>query len=474
MALSHDPAPSRSRLKRTPTWQILAAMLLLSYGYVWHNPGPNEQSRLNLAYAIVFHGTLRVDEYCDNTIDMALYKGHYYCDKAPGLSFAAAPVLWAIRPIYARVVATKAMRFLLTVYVPRLLALSLPCAAFAVVLFLFFRRAGASEPWAVVLALAYGLGTLALPYSALFYGHQLGAALGFSAFALLVVTRQRPDALWPCATAGLLAGCAVVVEYPMAAVGAILAGYVMWTRPRPAAVMAYAGAALTGVAVLMAYNYACFDNPFTLAYVHEKTERFRAHHREGVAGLSALRWRHFLDATVSPRRGVFFRSPFLLFAAAGWGRMVKSRQWRAEAVVSMLVLAVFLVFVSSLWEESYTHAPGHRHMIPALPFVAFALVFCPGAARPWVAGLAVVSIVQMTVINFVDPRAPETMGLSLPFFQLFAPRFLAGQLDYNWGAVMRLPGLLSTLPFWLGQAGLAAMLKVRVQRGNPEIGRRTL
>ncbi len=456
--------PRKAALRHTPVWQALGGLLLFCYGYVWHNPGPNEQSRLNLVYAIAFHGKLNVDEYRDNTIDMALHDGHYYSDKAPGLSFVAAPIMFALRPIYERVEATRRMRFLLTVYLPRFFAVSLPSAAFAVLLFAFMKRAGAGERFGVVLALSYGLGTLALPYSALFYGHQLGAALGCSAFMLLVVTKHSPRALWPCAAAGALAGCAVVAEYPMAAVASILGLYTVFTRRRVGPAAAYGLAALAPVSGLLAYHAACFGHPFAFGYQFEKIARFKEHHAQGLLGATSFRWRHVFDATLSPARGVFFLSPALLLAPWGWWRMLRGRAWRAEAVASIAILAVFLAFVSTLWEESYLYAPGHRHMIPVLPFAALALAFCPRGLRPLITLLGAWGVVQMVLINFVDPRAPETLHMSLPFFQFFAPRFFAGQLDYNWGVALGLRGLASSLPFWVGSAGLASVLAGALRR----------
>lgn len=456
-----DADPRRSILLRSPTWQTLGLMLLVSYGYVWHLPLANEQSRLNLVYAIVFHGTLRVDEYCDSTIDMAYYNGHHYCDKAPGLSFVAAPIMWALKPLYLRVVPTRPMRFFLTIYCPRFFALCLPCAVFGVLFYQFLCRTGASLRYRLMLVLGYALGTLALPYSSMFYGHQLGAALGFGAFMVLAAHRDKPAALWPCACAGLLAGYAVVVEYPMAAVAVILGFYVMFTRERVREWAAFAAAGLAAAACLLLYNYVCFDNPFALAYSFEKTEHFRSHHGEGFLGLTMPSLKHLYIATLSTHRGVFSLSPFLLLSPFGWWRMVRDRRWRVEAWVSLAVVVAILAYASTLWEESYACAPGHRHCIPMLPFAVLPLAFCPRRLRPWVVGLALVSIAEMTIINFVDPRSRETLTMSLPFLELFAPKFLSGQLDYNWGTPMGLGGLLSTVPFWITQAGLALLLFAR-------------
>src|SRR5207249_4759356 len=68
---------------------VVAVALLSSYAYFYHGGGWNENSRFDLTRAIVEHHTLRIDAYHQNTGDKAFFDGHYYSDKAPGLSLAA-------------------------------------------------------------------------------------------------------------------------------------------------------------------------------------------------------------------------------------------------------------------------------------------------------------------------------------------------------------------------------------------------
>src|SRR5262245_27794027 len=79
---------------------VLVLVLLVSWLYFlprWADWSQN--SRLNLTLAIVDKGTLRIDDYYQNTGDYAKFEGHYYTDKAPGPSLLAVPVYAAIRPI---------------------------------------------------------------------------------------------------------------------------------------------------------------------------------------------------------------------------------------------------------------------------------------------------------------------------------------------------------------------------------------
>src|SRR3989338_809626 len=61
--------------------------------------GPNESSHLDLTRAIIDEHRFEIDSYHNNTIDKRFYNGHFYSDKAPGLSFLAVPIYIVTRPI---------------------------------------------------------------------------------------------------------------------------------------------------------------------------------------------------------------------------------------------------------------------------------------------------------------------------------------------------------------------------------------
>jgi hypothetical protein len=77
---------------------VVAATLLVSYAYFFQSGGWNQNSRFDLTRAIVEQRMLRIDSYHKNTGDKAFFGGHFYSTKAPGLAFAAVPVVAAARP----------------------------------------------------------------------------------------------------------------------------------------------------------------------------------------------------------------------------------------------------------------------------------------------------------------------------------------------------------------------------------------
>jgi hypothetical protein len=73
----------------------LVIFLLSFSAFVWLTPVQYSDwqiySRLGLTLSIVECGQLNIDRFADHTGDRALFEGHYYTDKVPGLSFLAIP-----------------------------------------------------------------------------------------------------------------------------------------------------------------------------------------------------------------------------------------------------------------------------------------------------------------------------------------------------------------------------------------------
>ena len=71
---------------------IIFFILLFSYCYFTQPPSnSNSVTRISLVLAIIEDGSLKIDRFQGATSDKVFFKGHYYPDKAPGLSFSALP-----------------------------------------------------------------------------------------------------------------------------------------------------------------------------------------------------------------------------------------------------------------------------------------------------------------------------------------------------------------------------------------------
>ena len=86
--------PSNRRL-----YWILGLGLFVSYAYFYQAGGWNQNSRFALVRAITERHTLAIDTFHESTGDRAVWRGHYYSDKAPGASLTALISVEAVRVV---------------------------------------------------------------------------------------------------------------------------------------------------------------------------------------------------------------------------------------------------------------------------------------------------------------------------------------------------------------------------------------
>jgi hypothetical protein len=440
---------------------MLFLLCLLSYGYFYQGGGWNQNSRFDLTRAIVEQHSFAIDAYADNTGDVSAREGHLYCDKAPGQSLLAAP-------IYALLMhgesAPGAARLNDAAYVITLVTVALPSAVAVWVLFHLLLRWGTRGPWAVAVALGWGLASMAWPYATMLFGHQLVAALLLCAFALLVAEgRPTAGASWG---AGLLLGLACTVEY-QALLGAIAIG-ALALRGGPRSVLRVAGGALPALAVLAYYHWQAFGAPWTLAYAYS-TMPYR--HQGYFMGLGIPDPVVLKEITLGSYRGLFHSSPWLLFGLPG-ALLWLSRGRIAGTVAAAGVVLLYLWMNASLvdWQGGWSYGP--RFLVPALPFLA--LLVGGLGAQVWhsaiiarVLGLLfalalLVSFAATLVAVAVNPQTP--LGMQHPYADYLLPQWQAGNISLaNQGITMKWPTTSQAPASWnlgqrLGFSGRASLL----------------
>jgi hypothetical protein len=462
----------------------IAVLALTAYAYFFQGGGWNAAVRFDLVRAVVEQGTIRIDGYETNTGDLARRDGHYYCDKAPGLSFAAVPVYAAVLPLAGE--GRLRGRFVsMAAWLATIVTVAVPSAITAALVSAAARALGAGVGWSAAVALAYALGTLAFPYSTLFYGHQLAAALLFGAFALL--RRAREGAVSPrrLAWVGLLLGSAVAVEYPSLLGAGVLVAYAAASvRPWPRLLWIAAGAALP-LAALGAYHAAAFGSPLTLPYAFS-TDSPR--HRTVLFGLGLPSPRTAYALLFSRYRGLFLSAPWLLLALPGVVRLWRRPPLRREVLVITAIPLSYLALNAGLGDWHGGAAVGPRHLVPALPFLAlgtaglFAGRAPRRAERVAYAGLASLSAALMLAATAVHPEVPRWVGR--PFEQYLLPAFAEGRLALNtqpihtgtvharreaWnaGEWLGLAGHASLIPLALLLAAEGTWLAATLRRSRP-------
>lgn len=451
--------------------------LTLLFCYVYFPPrwaDWNQNSRFDLVLAIVDDGVVHIDRYVANTGDYAFYGGHYYSDKAPGMAFLGVPVYAAFRAIAppslvsnvrasAEVSTSLAptlraggtglepqkLWFFIGLTVTAFVTVAIPSAALGVLVFRMAASLGCGEGLSLAAALLFALGTIAFPYSNTFVGHQTSAFLLFAAFALLRAVARGRVGMWGVSLSGFLIGYAAITEYPTVLVGVVLSSYALLSVRNRGAVLArlIVGAAAP-LLLLAAYDYAAFGTPLPVGYAHSTL--WTDVHSTGFLSLTYPRADALWGITFGSHRGLFFLSPFLLFALPGYVTLWRGRVRRVETLVLLLAPALFFVFnaSSAMWQGGF--AVGPRYLIPSLPFLAMASAAGIGWAwrcrrlRPLVVATAVWSVFAVWAETIGGQSFPDYTPN--PLFDLSLPRLIGGDVARNLGHAIGLSGLTSVVP----------------------------
>jgi hypothetical protein len=392
-------------------------ILWASYAFFWHARDWNTASRLMLTYAIVDHGTIRIDGLDDQTGDKARYRNHYYSDKLPGFSVVATiPYLvakrvarWPDHPVDLPGFAHWPGDYVTTLFTSGLIS-----ALTGALLVGLARDLGCGPRRSILIGLAYGLATPAYAYATLAYGHQAAAACLLGAFTLLWRTPTR-RVEWSAGLAGFLAAYASVIEIQVGPVSAILGCYAIVQvvgRQRPvASLFAFGVGAILPTLLLLGYNWVAFDSPFRMGYFYHATQRFaNVHSAANPLGIGRPDWGRLGDLLIQPARGILWYAPIAALAVPGWVVLL-FRRYFAVAIVSVAVVAAVLLVNLSYPEWSGGWSTGPRLLVPMLPFVMLpvaGLLAIGGRAGSWIAAtLAVGGGLIILLFQGVGARVPD-------------------------------------------------------------------
>ena len=174
--MSEGAAPAPAAKSR---FLLLGAILFLASAYFYQDPEWNGNSRLDLTRAVVEQNTLTIDKYESlpqwETGDKALCNGHYYSDKAIGSSLFALPiyfVIFRLSDLFSIALDSSTVKHILTTIV-----LGGAFTATGLAMYMIAERLTRSAWKAVVPTLGLAFGTMLWPYSAVYYGHVIAAAL---------------------------------------------------------------------------------------------------------------------------------------------------------------------------------------------------------------------------------------------------------------------------------------------------------
>jgi hypothetical protein len=332
-----------------------------------------------MAQSIVERGKVDIDPYWKLTIDRAFANGHWYSDKAPGVSLLAVPVVAVVhavdggsQPIWLR---TWAL-WLIRIWSGGLALLGLT--------FLVGRAAEGLVPGTgAVTAATLAVGTMAGSLGATVFGHLPDALALFAALVVGSRAARPRDWVW----VGLLAGVGVLLEYPAALAALVLLAYAALRGRRRAAAWVVAGA-IPPALVLGAYDWLAFGAPWRLSYRYTSNV-FTGEQQQNLFGVG-LPTGHGIWTLLLDGHGLLLVSPVLL--AAGAGLAAFWRRSRLEADVAIVVAVLFAVYTAGYFLPNGGLSPGPRFAAAALPFLLLGLPYALERQRLVTLGLVACSI----------------------------------------------------------------------------------
>ena len=249
-----EAAPERPPLVSGRSRRLLSTASLLVLALAWaslmQQPGPNQNAHLATVTALS-RGESNIDRYRNWTRDTSYVDGHYYAAKAPGLDLLTLPwylvldrtgLLVEGSPPSVPWPQAESHMPLAAPWQVGLFGATLP--AFVLLLLVRFVVERFTPGYGTAAAIVVGAGSIVGLLASMYFSHALSACLGFAAFAVLVRERGSPADTRLVAAAGLLAGLAVTVEFPVGIVGAALFVYALLRTPRSTRAFAYVAGAI--------------------------------------------------------------------------------------------------------------------------------------------------------------------------------------------------------------------------------------
>jgi hypothetical protein len=385
--------------------RLVVALIALAALAVVNSPA-GAVTRVALADALL-EGRVTIDEYAEQTIDRARYNGHYYSDKAPGISAVAAIPVGVLDVADPGLVEPRSKRLWHPEGSFSLWAIRVLVGGFFFVLgvVLVGRVAEAVAPRAgPVGAVAYGLGTLAHPLAPTLFGHVPAGTLGLA--GLLLAGR---DTRLRLLAAGGCAGAAVLVEYQAALIAVALLIYALW-RHGPLASVVVAAGGLPAVVLLGLYNTAAVGSPFRLSYEYVDNV-YAERQSQGFFGIG-LPDPDALRMILVGERGLLLLTPILALAAGGlW--LLAGQGFRREAAMAAGVMVAFFVVNAGYFLPYGGVSPGPRIFATCIPLLALGIgpAFARWPRTTWAA--SAFSVLAMTSASLCWSFSTET-GLLIP------------------------------------------------------------
>ena len=408
-------------------------------------------------------------------VDLSVRDGLPYLQKAPGLSWLAVPPYLALSAVSGG----DKLPFHYSAMVLSLLCVLLPLLIVSFALGRWLMREMGERPGLVALAALLLASPMAV-YSGMFQDYPLAIALLVGAWLLV----QR-ESLWGWATAGVLAGLAVTVNYAFLVYGLGVFSVELVRRllekrsPARFAVAALLGAAAP-LGALAAYDATLFGSPLTTAYAYMVNANQRLAHETTRFSFETL-----AKAFVGAKHGMFLHAPWTAAGLLGLLLMLRDPRHRPTAVTGLVSVCLVLGFFGA-WETSnMDDMPFARHALPVYPWLAIGLAYAIRATLGWehrlrsalvgaLTASVLVGLVYEVATMWTLPYHP--WSVTSPLWQLDLPLLINGAhtppVLFNLFSPEAIPGLDHLGGYWgYLAAAVALALAALVVAARPRLRR---
>jgi len=365
------------------------------YSFFVYWVGWNEQSRFILTRAIVDEGRFEVDNYANQTSDRDFYKGHYYSDKEPGMSFLAIPIYTTWKFVYYNffpknfIAKYSGTNDYITTYVGKgvpitdlinpgffilnsmilitIFTSSLFSALTVVLIYKISKYFTNKERHRMLLVYVSGLGTLIFPYSLVFLEYATATFFSFFAFYLLFkVKEEKINDKKYIIFSGLSSSFALFFTKTTIIIWIACLFYIIYFKKMK--IIYFILGSFLGFLPFFLYTYTVFGAVFINP---------RLYLDQTIWGINSMsedpRPFTILRLMFYPHKGLFFYYPILLLSFIGLYWMHK--KFKIESILVIFVFIIFLAMNSGLLNFGGGACFGSKYLTPTIPFLVLPLAY---------------------------------------------------------------------------------------------------
>lgn len=410
----------------------------------------------------------------------------YYPGKTPGMALMLGPLYGAYRWVFGR----KPPTLFEVTYFSRLFGVIIPMLLFAMLFYAVLLHLCASRYVILTGYAVFFLGNVLYPYALVVSSHTFASGLLFALFVALWRPARRP---WQRAIysfgAGFGLGLAFGSEYTAVLSGVIIGILGLFIVPPhrlqipaegiPSGWRAYwhsiairwhlgfvlLGSLLPALAVLW-YHQRAFGHPFAMPYYHLLNPTFQHLNQQGFFGYRLPQFDHLFQTFFSSHYGLFFWTPFLLFALPAFIVLLRRAKLRKFGFILLLLCGLWCLYTMVQHSPRGGWTVGPRYIANIVPFLLLAAIwYVDRLYRRFgnkiailIALTAVWSIVWNAPVSAYFPHLPEHSKFAL--VEIFATMWRGGLSPMNllglsagWANLIYF-GVLTGVCLYVSYAGL--------------------